>query len=112
MTEHVFDRQAWAKMTIFEQMGNIGSEVGRALSAKRQGNIERMTTAFLRGIDLIDATVEDLATKNNRSHRIHELLRAKEQFSEAILTDKDDKGLEQYFMYFALAAQSAKSRQG
>jgi len=27
------DRERWAKMTINEQMGNIGSEVGRAMNS-------------------------------------------------------------------------------
>jgi hypothetical protein len=36
---------------IFYQMGNIGSEVGRALSAKRRGKDEWMTSAFYRGMD-------------------------------------------------------------
>jgi len=30
------DRARWAGMTIFEQMGNIGSEVGRTLKAKKK----------------------------------------------------------------------------
>lgn len=37
MSKHVFDRDAWAQLDVFNQMGNIGSEVGRALVAKHAG---------------------------------------------------------------------------
>jgi hypothetical protein len=58
MSRHSFDRDAWSRMTMFEQMGNIGSEVGRALSAKRRGKETWMLGAFYRGLDLIDETLE------------------------------------------------------
>jgi hypothetical protein len=29
------DRERWARLTLREQMGNIGSEAGRAIGAKR-----------------------------------------------------------------------------
>ncbi len=32
----------WEQMSALAQMGNIGSEVGRALQAKSQGNAERL----------------------------------------------------------------------
>ena len=34
MANYEIDRERWAKLTIFEQMGNIGAEVGRAASGK------------------------------------------------------------------------------
>ena len=103
MSSHVFDKQRWAAMTMFEQMGNIGSEVGRALSAKRRGDQSSMRGALYRGLDLIDATAELWAQE--KSPRTTELLRAREQFVETITTDKDDPRLEAYFMHYALAAR-------
>lgn len=104
MSNHVFDRQRWAAMTMYEQMGNIGSEVGRALAAKRRGDEKSMRGALYRGIDLFGVTAELWAQK--KSPRTRELLRAKEQFVEAIITDKIDDQLEDYFMRFAIAARS------
>jgi hypothetical protein len=106
MSKHVFDRQRWADMSMYEQMGNIGSEVGRALAAKRRGDTPGMRGALYRGLDLMDATAELWAKK--KTPRTKELLRAREQFAEAIITDKDDPGLESYFMYFAIAARANK----
>jgi len=104
MSSHVFDKQRWARMTMYEQMGNIGSEVGRALAAKRQGDPQRMRGALYRGLDLFDVTAELWAKQ--KTPRTKELLRAREQFVEAIITDKNDDKLEGYFMVFALAARS------
>lgn len=105
MSNHVFDRTKWARLTIFEQMGNIGSEVGRALSAKRRGDGAAMNGAFFRGLDLLDATVECLVEQ--KSSRVREVLRAREQFASAVEGVGDD-GLERYFMNFALVARSGR----
>ena len=103
MSEHVFDREAWVQLDVFNQMGNIGSEVGRALSAKRRGKHDWMMSAFYRGMDLINATIEAWAAKGDG--RTKELLRARELFAESILTDRVDPTLEKYFMEFAIAAR-------
>ncbi|MEO8863322.1 MAG: hypothetical protein ABI354_03300 [Candidatus Saccharimonadales bacterium] len=103
MTDHTFDTKRWAEMDVFNQMGNIGSEVGRALNAKRQGKPERCQAAFYRGLDLIDATAQLWAVQNRAGLR--ELLYAREQFTESITTSKVDLTLEAYFMQFAIAAR-------
>ncbi len=104
MSEHVFDHEAWARLDIFNQMGNIGSEVGRALTAKHQGKTERSMSAFYRGMDLINATIE--AWSSQKGSAIPELLRAREQFARSILTDQEDPTLERYFMQFAIVARA------
>ncbi|HEY5442372.1 MAG TPA: hypothetical protein VIJ68_02450 [Candidatus Saccharimonadales bacterium] len=103
MTDHVFDTTAWAEMDVFNQMGNIGSEVGRALHAKRQGKFNRSQAAFYRGLDLIDETAQIWAAENKVGLR--ELLYARELFAESMTTDKVDPTLEAYFMQFAVAAR-------
>jgi len=105
MSSHVFDKQKWQALTIFEQMGNIGSEVGRTFSAGRRGDSQSMTAAFYRGLDLIDATAEKLA--QDKSPRLREVLRAREQFGWAV-EKGGDSGLEKYFMEFAIAARSGR----
>ena len=105
MSSHEFDKDKWQNSTIFEQMGNIGSEVGRALNAKRHGDEAAMNGAFYRGLDLLDATAEQLA--RDKSPRLKEVLRAREQFSRAILV-ADDPGIEMYVMEFALAARAGR----
>ncbi len=102
MTSHVFNTTSWAEMDMFNQMGNIGLEVGRALSAKREGKPDRCLAAFYRGLDLIDETAQLWAAQKRVGLR--ELLYAREQFAESITTDNVDTTLEAYFMQFAIAA--------
>ncbi|QCT40576.1 hypothetical protein FBF24_01550 [Candidatus Saccharibacteria bacterium oral taxon 488] len=98
MSEHIFDRQKWQSLTIFEQMGNIGSEVGRAFAAQRRGDTAAMTGAWQRGLDLLDATAEQLARQ--KSPKLREVLRARELFA-----GMEDESLEGYFMWFVVAAR-------
>lgn len=100
MSSHAFDQSAWAQQSVFWQMGNIGSEVGRALMAKRQGKRTRMTSAFYRGMDLINATIDAWVAEGKSPY---ELLIAREQFAESVLGNNVDETLEQYFMQFAIA---------
>ena len=106
MSSHVFDREAWAKQSVFWQLGNIGSEVSRALAAKRKGNEKRMTSAFYRGMDLLNTTIESWAEQGKSPY---ELLIAREQFAKSILTDEEDTTLEKYFMDFAVAERRRSS---
>ena len=106
MTSHNYDAENWATLDVFNQMGNIGSEVGRALSAKRQGKQERCEAAFYRGLDLIDETARLWATQKRAG--LKELLYARELFAESITTDKVDPTLEAYFMQFAIAARHGR----
>lgn len=103
MNNHVFDRNSWAKMDIFNQMGNIGSEVGRALKAKRSGDNVSMQAAFYRGLDLIDET-SNLWAKQKKPG-LKELLYAREIFAESITTENIDSNLEKYFTQYAIAAR-------
>ena len=105
MSNHVFDKSQWQAMPFLMQMGNIASEVGRAFSALRRGDDKSAEGAFFRGLDLIDASAEQLARQ--KSPRLKELLRAREVFATDYLAGHDD-GVEQYFMQFAIAARSGR----
>jgi len=101
------DRERWAAMTINEQMGNIGSEVGRAIIARRSGNKAREDRAIDRAIDLFSATVEVLIG-TRYSYRLKEVLRAREEFLRLFFdeTFEDDADrIERYFMNYAFAAR-------
>jgi len=101
------DRERWAKMTINEQMGNIGSEVGRAIIAHRNGNKAREDRAIDRAIDLFSATVEVLVG-TPYAYRLKEVLRAREEFLRLFFDDtfeSDADNIERYFMNYAFAAR-------
>jgi len=102
---YVVDRSHWSTMSIFDQMGNIYSEVGRTLKAKQDHDQERYELALARAIDLFDATVSILVERH--SPKTKEVLRAKEEFLDVCRTaDSDEiKDLDRYFMQFAIAAR-------
>ena len=94
-------RERWQTLTLSEQLGNIGSEVGRA--TKWQGRDESaFWGAVSRALELFDLTQMD----NRWNNRRKELDRAKEIFSDAVLGGREYssslKDLESYFMLFAL----------
>jgi hypothetical protein len=108
MGEYKFDRARWAQLTFYEQMGNIGAEVGRAIIAHRDGNSARETRAIDRAIDLFSATVEVLIG-TEYSYRLKEVLRARDEFLRLFFDgtfEQDADNIDRYFMYFAFAARA------
>lgn len=96
------DMQKWRELSLLERLGNIASEVGRALAAKKRGDVPNMQAAFYRGLDLFDAT----ARLETNSHRLREILRGREEFARVIQNDTDDNSLEMHYMNYAIAARS------
>jgi hypothetical protein len=47
----------WAQLSFVEQMGNIGSEVERALIWKAKNNPDYSMRAFERALELLDLTL-------------------------------------------------------
>ncbi len=95
----------WQSLPLAEQLGNVGSEVGRALRAKRQGNDQRMWAALVRGLELIDLTLADPANAGRR----REICRAREVVCDFIVGNNEygstAESLDAYFRRFALAAR-------
>jgi hypothetical protein len=93
-------------MTIFDQMGNIYSEVGRSFNAKRRQDNANYVQAVTRAIDLFDATIDVLIARHSPQSK--EVLRAKEEFLNACAGNakpEEIQSLDRYFMQFAIAAR-------
>lgn len=97
----------WFEYSLCEQMGNIGSEVGRANRWKDK-DAKLSESAFFRAIELIDLTLSDPRWKK----RLKEIARAKEVLCDAFEGGKeyrsDLSSLEKYFYHFAYAARNTK----
>ena len=107
MANYEIDRERWAQLSIFEQMGNIGAEVGRAVNATRAGKDKRAQGAIDRAVDLLDATVEVLVAQG--SPRVKEVLRAREEFLRLFFDgtfEEDADNIVRYFDLFAIVARS------
>lgn len=94
----------WLGLSLMEQLGNIGSEVGRA--RKWQGRDEKLFQgAVERALELFDLTLGDPRWKG----RLREIARAREVFCDAVFGGKEYRSsledLERYFYHFAYAAR-------
>ena len=49
----------WCELSLSEQLGNIGSEYNRAITAKRKGDQERYGNACDRTLELCELTIDD-----------------------------------------------------
>jgi hypothetical protein len=96
------NRDKWASLSLIEQMGNIGSEVGRAIKSRECA--ARRDAAIERALDLFAATA---ACYNGR--RLREILRARDEFMRLFYDNSTDyDGIERYFYQFALAARHGR----
>lgn len=93
----------WFNYSIFEQMANIGAEVGRAIKWKNKGKKEFFLNAFYRAVELIDLTIEDPKNKNY----LKEILRIKELLGDYLIGNNQykqtDSQWEKYFYFYTLA---------
>lgn len=93
-------------MSLMEQLGNIGSEVGRAAHAQGKDG-HRFHQAVERALDLFDLTLEDKRWIQQK--RLWEINRAREVFCDAVYGGKQYGSLltdlDTYFMEFAMAVR-------
>jgi hypothetical protein len=98
----------WFTFTIYEQLGNVGSEFERAARAFERGDKERFERAFERMLELLDLTIED--PKWRRGTRLRELLRLREEvcdiFHGGEVFGTSIETIKKYFLYFAIAARA------
>ena len=95
----------WFELSLCEQLGNIGSEVGRVIrwQDKDENNFEEAVT---RALELFELTLKD----QRWNKRWREIARARELFCDAITGGEEYKSsledLDRYFYYFAFAARN------
>jgi hypothetical protein len=96
----------WFNFSLAEQLGNIGSEVGRTLRAK--GDEKRFESAAIRALELFDLTISDPRWRK----RLKEITRAREIFCDVVFGSAEYgislEDLDRYFYYFAYAARAKR----
>jgi len=97
----------WYAFNLDEQLGNIGSEVSRALSWREKNNEDLAWTAFAKSLELLNLTIDAPALNVGRRWEIG---RVKEAFSDYFAGDNQYHSTAQdwrnYFDYFALRARA------
>ncbi len=95
----------WFSLSLMEQLGNIGSEVSRAINWKNKGNFQQSQNAFYRGLELIYLTVED---KKNLK-QLREILMMRESLCDFFVGGNQfkssDISWQKYFLQFGYAAR-------
>ena len=97
-------KEKWFQLSLCEQLGNIGSEINRALRWKDRDK-DNFEDAVNRALELFDLTLKDPRWKK----RLKEIARARELFCDAITGGKEYKSslqdLDRYFFYYALCTR-------
>ncbi len=97
----------WRTMSLFEQLGNIGSEISRARRS-RATHPDRFENAVIRALELFDLTLQDPRWRGRRK----EIARSREILCDIVwgesryATSLDD--LQRYFDTYALAARQTR----
>jgi hypothetical protein len=95
----------WHAMSLMEQMGNVGSEMSRALRARSRNDIAREQAALERFLELMDRTIADARLHGRRK----EICRVREVACDFFFGDNEygstPESLNRYFMPFAVAAR-------
>jgi hypothetical protein len=98
----------WRELSFFDQMANVGSEIGRTITWKMKKNQDYERLAFDRALELLDLTIED---SKNRS-RLREIVRVREALADFFVFDNvyksTDRLWQNYFYAFTYAARVQK----
>lgn len=94
----------WFELSLAEQLGNIGSEVSRAIRWKGKDE-KNYQNSIEKALDLFDLTLEDKRWLG----RLKEIARAREVFCDAIYGGEKYKStledIDKYLLNFAIAAR-------
>ena len=96
----------WKRFSLAEQLGNVGSEVERAIRARAAGDKGRFESAFERALELLALTIADDRWAGPRRR---EICRTREVVCDALHGDNEyhssDESLAKYFLEFAITAR-------
>ena len=93
----------WQKLTLMEQMANVGSEVSRAIRWKNKGREDISRRALFRALELIDLTLAGEV----RLSGLREIARVRELLLDTFMGENQygitDEDWQKYFLDFAKA---------
>lgn len=100
----------WRKLSLIEQLANIGSEVERTIAWRKKHDPDYSQQAFFRALELTDLTLADPKNK----HRLREIARMREALVDYFWGknqyNSSDRLWRRYFYSFNYAAAIQKGR--
>ncbi|MCF7799672.1 hypothetical protein K9L05_03830 [Candidatus Babeliales bacterium] len=110
MHQGLYESGRWFKLSLEEQLANIGADIGRAIQSRAKGDAQASGYAFERALELIDFTIDD--PKNIK--RLKEVVRVREFLVDYFVGDNQygftDKAWQDYFYYFGYIAAAKRGR--
>ena len=99
------NEEKWHQYNLAEQLGNIGSEILRAINREKIGDLSGRQNALERALELIDFTLSD----KNHLKRLKEIVRLRElvadNYVRAGYYDVGLNDLHNYLLPFAVLAR-------
>ena len=100
----------WFKLSLMEQLANVGSDVERTIQWRKKENAEYSQKAFDRVLELLHLTIAD--PKNKK--RLKEIVRTREALIDYFVYDNEynstDEFWQDYFYSFNYAAALRRGR--
>lgn len=97
----------WHSLSLMEQLGNVGSEVERAIRWRNKGQQQFANNAMERALELLDLTMSD--PQLVKASRLKEVCRMRELLCDWFYGDNEygstDAAWQKYFLAFAVAAR-------
>jgi len=97
--------EKWHKYNLAQQLGNIGSEILRAVNREKIGDLPGRQNALERALELIDFTLSDISHRS----RLKEIVRLRELVAANYVGDDYYRvslnDLQNYLLPFALLAR-------
>lgn len=98
----------WVKLSLAEQMGNIGSEVERSIKWREKGNEKIAQAAFERSAELLELSIE---AARDQVGQLRELVRVRECWFDYFVFDNQYQSTaESWRKYFGQFAWLARRR--
>ncbi len=100
----------WFKLSLVEQLANVGSDIERTITWKKKGNARYSQQAFERALELLDLIVADPKNKG----RLKEILRVREVLVDYFMFGNEyastDESWQKYFFHFGYVAALRRGR--
>jgi hypothetical protein len=100
----------WGKLSLAEQMANIGSEIERTINWRNKNHPDYSQRAFFRAIELLDLTKAYV-----KDAQLKEICRLKEVLVDYFMYDNQygstDESFQKYFLAFNYAARLQQIKQ-
>ena len=105
------DSHTWQQFNLYDQLGAVGTEIGRTITWRTNPQFGNPETSFYRGLEYLDLTIND---PKNLGPKLKELCRTREVLvdwyfgSELYATSDED--LNRYFEPFAIASNLRRAK--